>query len=140
LSFARQDVRLSREPTDVADFNENGKPDLVANRTVLLDGTSQVPLAADPLSFVIDLDAADYNRDGHQDVLLATALLDEGGRVTSSSLDLYHGNGRGQFVLAERLNIPNDPNGFQTGDLDRDGRARSSPSSLPAATAGGRRP
>jgi hypothetical protein len=71
---------------------------------------------------VTGVDAADYDRDGHQDVLLATVHYDGQGRATASSLDLYHGNGRGEFALAERLDMPDDLNGFHIGDLDRDGR------------------
>ncbi len=122
FSLKRQDVGLSRDPMDVADFNENGKPDLAADRTVLLDGTTRVPLDVDPLAYVTGVDAGDYDQDGHQDALLSTVHYDAEGRVTASSLDLFFGNGKGQFAVAERLNMPLDLNGVHTGDLDRDGR------------------
>ena len=121
LSFRSQDVRLSREPIDVADFNENGKPDLVSERGVLLDGTTMVSFATTPDSFIADVDAADFNRDGHQDVLLHRVFFADG-RQTLGVLDLHHGNGRGQFTFAKRIgNMPEGYYAFHTADLDRDG-------------------
>jgi hypothetical protein len=121
LSFTRQDFFLSREPIAIADFNENGKPDLVTERGVLLDGVTRVVLAEIAGSFVADVDAADYNRDGHQDAMLQRVFFD-GGRQTESRLELYHGNGRGQFAFAKNIgNMPADTYGFHTADLDRDG-------------------
>jgi hypothetical protein len=122
LSLTMQTVHLSGEPVDIADFNENGRPDLVANRTILLDGTTPVRLDVDPLAYVVDLDADDYDRDGHQDVLLALAYYDERGWTTSNALALYHGNGRGQFAFVKRVeHVEKDLQGLEVGDLDRDG-------------------
>jgi hypothetical protein len=121
-SFRTQDVFLSQAPSDVADFNENGAPDIVADHTILIDGTSPVRLDVDPLAVVIASDAADYDHDGHQDVLLATVSYDAQGRQVSRALDLWRGDGKGRFTFAKRVqNMPNDLYDFQAGDLDRDG-------------------
>lgn len=121
LSFRSQAVSLSHDPVDIADFNENGKPDLVTPRGVLLDSTTLVTFTGEADSFIADVDAADFNRDGHQDVLLHRVFFADG-RQTLGVLDLHHGNGRGQFAFARRIgNMPEGYYGFQTADLDRDG-------------------
>ncbi len=121
LSFTSRAVSLSHGPVDIADFNENGRPDLLTERGVLLDGTTVVPFATSQDSFITDVDAADFNRDGHQDVLLHRIFFADG-RQTLAVLDLHHGNGRGQFVFARRIgNMPDGYYGFQTADLDRNG-------------------
>jgi len=121
-SFRREATGFYYGASVAADFNENGIPDLLADRTVLLDATTRVRLDMDPRAAVIDVDAADYNRDGHQDALVAKAIYDPQGRPIMSSLDLYHGDGRGGFTFAKIVEgMPNGINGFRTGDLDRDG-------------------
>ena len=121
LSFTRQNLFLSREPIAIADFNENGRPDLVTERGVLLDGVTPIALAEIAGTFVADVDAADYNRDGHQDAMLQRVFF-EAGTQSDSRLELYHGDGRGQFVFAKNIgNMPADAYGFHTADLDRDG-------------------
>ena len=122
LSFRRESTGFFYAPTAAADFNENGLPDLLADRNVLLDGTIRVRLDMDPRAVVLAVDAADYNRDGHQDALLAKTIYDPQGRVLMSSLDLYYGDGRGQFTFARLVEGgANGIDGFRTGDLDRDG-------------------
>jgi hypothetical protein len=122
LSFRRGEESAGFAPAVAADFNENGIPDLLSDRNILLDGTTRVRLDMDPRAVVLDVDAADYNRDGHQDALLAKVIYDPQGRLLMSSLDLYYGDGRGQFRFARLVEGgPNGIEGFRTGDLDRDG-------------------
>ena len=122
-SFRREHIDIfSFGQGTAADFNENGIPDVLADRRILLDGTTIVRLDMDPRAYVLDVAAADYNRDGHQDALVATATYDGQGRLTRASLDLYHGDGHGQFRFARSVEgMPNGLLGFRSGDLDRDG-------------------
>jgi hypothetical protein len=105
------------------DFNENGLPDLLMDRAVLLDGTTRVTLAESPWAFLVGGDTSDFNRDGHRDALLARVGYDEGRQVWESFLEFYAGNGRGGFGPVQRIDgLPLHMHGIRTGDLNRDGR------------------
>ncbi len=107
----------------VADFNENGIPDLLMDEAVLLDGTTRVPLTANEGSYLAGGDTGDYNGDGHQDVVLARARYDGQGGALASFLELYTGNGRGGFGPVRTIDgLPLYLIGIRTGDLNRDGR------------------
>ena len=108
---------------DVGDFNENGLPDSLSGVAIYLDGVTRVPLAIESLTYVIDVDAADYNRDGHQDALLAKVTYDSGGRSTRAFLELHTGDGRGRITLARTIELTSlEIAGIRTADLDRDGQ------------------
>jgi hypothetical protein len=123
LSFRQQSTGFFfYTPLAVADFNDNGIPDVLADRTIVLDSKTTVRLAIDARASVIDVDAADYDRDGHQDALVAKGIFDGQGRPAAFSLDLYLGNGRGQFRFGRMVEgMPNGLQGFRRADLDRDG-------------------
>jgi hypothetical protein len=122
LSLRRGSTGFFLPPGAVADFNENGQPDMLADRSIFLDSSSVVRLDVDPQASVIAVGAADYTRDGHQDALIAKVIYDAQGRQVNASLDLYRGNGHGQFTFVKSVdNMPQGLSDFRTGDLDRDG-------------------
>jgi hypothetical protein len=121
LSFRRQATGLYYAPSAVADFNENGKPDLVTTFTLLLDNGTQVPLPQDIDSNTLTVDAADYTRDGHQDVLTFKVAADSAGRPYSL-LQLFVGDGKGGLAAPRNIEgLPRGVDGFRTADFDKDG-------------------
>ena len=67
------------------------------------------------------LNAGDYNRDGHQDAIVAKVLYDQG-RPVAAVLELYVGDGRGALGLARTIyGLPSGTTGIRTADLNRDG-------------------
>ena len=110
------------ETLATADFNENGKPDLLSTHNVLLDTGTVVTLVADRAVPVVHVATADFNRDGHADALIARKTYDEFGRSISGEIDVYRGNGRGAFTLASTFGGMTNMWRFRMGDLNRDGR------------------
>jgi hypothetical protein len=70
--------------------------------------------------------AADFNEDGHMDVVLSNTTLSAGGSpILGSDLEVYLGNGDGTFGLPVRLNGQNSSGivGLIAVDVDNDGHA-----------------
>ncbi len=103
----------------VADFNENGRPDLVLNSDVLLDGQTLVALPA--LSQSVDrIVTADLNRDGHTDI----ALTEPAGWVQGryyTSLTILLGDGRGGFTRRFTDQTLFNADELRVADMNRDG-------------------
>ena len=97
--------------TGVADFNENGIFDLVADNRVVIDGTASQRI--DPLNgFIRAARAVDVNSDGHQDVLAS------GNQVVIP----FFGDGRGGFTRGPATAMTLRDFGFTPADMNRDGR------------------
>jgi hypothetical protein len=95
----------------VADFNENGIPDYLSSRRVILDGTTDQPI--DPSNpYFSGAFAADVNRDGHEDIV-------QHGRFGAEA---YLGNGRGTFTRGVTTTISLSSWSMQPADVNRDGR------------------
>ena len=119
LSFGTPSNAVGGSDPVPADFNEDGKldvvvtPDFTVGRVVqvlLTDGpTVNLPFQQFVGGFVVD----DFNRDGHMDVILV-----EGGQ--SGILLPYLGNGRGGFTRAAQTSIPNLSFAIAVGDLNAD--------------------
>jgi hypothetical protein len=122
LSFRREPTGVGFALEAIADFNENGRPDVVSERGLLLDDGTFVPVNMDDSATAeMGLNAGDYNRDGHQDAIIAKALYDQG-RPVAAVLELYAGDGRGGLVLARTIyGLPSGTGGIRTADLNRDG-------------------
>ena len=122
LSFRRVPAGVGFGLEAIADFNENGRPDLVSEHGILLDDGTFVPVNMDdPATAEMSLNAGDYNRDGHQDAILLRVLFDLG-RPAAAVLELYAGDGRGRLALARTIyGLPSSTGGIRTADLNRDG-------------------
>ena len=107
------------------DFNEDGKVDVavgnVTNSLVILlgrgDGTFETPQSI--LTYygsVVDLDLADFDRDGHQDLVVTSG----GG---SGAVQIFRGTGQGTFLQSSGfLGTAYDfPHQAAVADFDRDG-------------------
>lgn len=95
---------------DVADFNENGRPDYVGNNRVILDGTTVVKVEpSNP--WVSGGLALDTNNDGHQDVILRA----------QGFIQTYFGDGRGAFTRGPTTITPSGSFGSPA-DINRDGK------------------
>jgi hypothetical protein len=104
-----------------ADFNENGRPDAVIDNTVVLDDGTNVSLFEHCCS-VQDLGAADINRDGHADVVVAQRRWDGLAVGLFEGVEIYLGNGRGAFTLSSAVDGFTSIFRMRVGDIDRNGR------------------
>jgi hypothetical protein len=97
----------------VADFNHNGKMDVVRANYVFLDGATDSrylgPGPGENLSRGGGV--ADFNQDGHADVVYA-----------NDALHVYLGNGAGEFTDGP-VTFTRGANRVRVADFDRDGRA-----------------
>jgi hypothetical protein len=116
--------RSSRAVTSsvaVADFNRDGRPDLVvansgSNRVAVLDSTGSG--FADPQVIATDsgptvVRTGDFNGDGLQDV----AIL----YPDRATLSIFLNDGRGGFIPGATINAGNQPNDFTLADVNGDG-------------------
>ena len=111
-------------PTSVvmADFNNDGKPDLAVTDSgfmvsILLgngDGTFQLPVdyrvGFAPTSVV----AADFNADGKLDLVVAN--------YTGATVSVLLGNGDGTFQTHQDYTTADNPSMIAVGDVNRDGK------------------
>jgi hypothetical protein len=98
----------------VADFNHNGKPDIVRPSYVFLDGTTQSRYLGYGAinNFRHSGGAGDFNRDGNPDVVYSHI----------DRLEIFWGNGKGQFTNGPITSAPG-AGGMRVADLNRDGRS-----------------
>ena len=111
------------------DFNGDQKPDLVevggATTTSLTlrlgngDGTFQAPIAIGMVNrdYVTDIVAADVNRDGHLDLIVAS----ESAISLTGEFDVYEGNGDGTFRPPVGYAVSNAPQSIAVQDFNGDG-------------------
>ena len=92
----------------VADFNRNGRPDLVRPDHVLLDGTtvSRVPVLGKAAA------AADFNADGHADVIY----------VDTTRVRTFFGDGAGGFAEGRSWLPFGRPWYLRAADMNTDGK------------------
>ena len=105
----------------VADFNEDGRPDMVNGPRVLIDGKTAVPFALRAGTSVHSAGVADLNRDGHLDVALAVSLWDPARGASWDGVEIHTGNGRGAFALQNRIQTGGSLRELELGDVNRDG-------------------
>jgi len=111
-------VVIDSDSTDetyaVADFNHNGKMDLLLRNRVLLDGTTMsrtlVPQFSSSARSGV---AARFNGDAHLDVVFT-----EGNKFR-----VYFGDGQGNFTNGPATTTRFDNWQLRTADMNRDGRA-----------------
>jgi hypothetical protein len=106
----------------VADFNNDGNPDIAAtiltNGTQVTlalgngDGTFQTPQVLSVPCIDCFLAAADFNRDGKMDLALAS----------TSSVTVVLGDGHGSFTGGLPTYVTSFTTAIATGDINRDGR------------------
>ena len=123
-AFVRPGFSFRREPMKggfaarvaTGDFNENGLPDLLKGHSVVLDGATVVPLRAHRSDELWGVAAADMNRDGHLDTVVAVDEL-----RGFKGFEVHHGDGRGGFTF--QFGIGGLPGLFQfrIADIDRNG-------------------
>jgi hypothetical protein len=122
----------------VGDFNDDGKPDLVANcpginipngvgSVVLLlgkgDGTFQRTVYYDAGAPTTSLATGDFNGDGTLDLAAGNAgsYDSSNGRFTNSSISVLMGKGDGTFLEAVKLAAVSAS--FAVGDFNNDGKS-----------------
>ncbi len=101
----------------MADFNGDGRPDLVVGSSVLLgngDGTFGTPLSFLAGGGGPGVAAGDFNGDGRPDL----AVANEG----SNDVSVLLGNGDGTFGAQARFAVGNLPISVAVGDFNGDGR------------------
>jgi uncharacterized protein (TIGR03437 family) len=125
-------VPASGSPSFIAaaDFNHDGRPDVVVTITsatgarveVLLgngDGTFQAPLAVTSPCCLTALAVADFNGDGRPDVAVLLRSVDG---VSSDRMLIYLGTGAGTFAAPLATLAGAYPSALAVGDFNRDGR------------------
>src|SRR5262249_48858987 len=123
----------------VADFNKDGKQDLVVSDngggvvSELLgngNGTFQTPRTFH-VQQALSIGVADFNGDGNPDPVVSKG---NGQKVTSSTLALPLGDGRGNLNPAEQVPAGRQPSAVLAGDFNHDGKADYITSNLDANT------
>jgi hypothetical protein len=120
FAFAADNLRGHANDTRTvsADFNENGKPDLLGSGFVMFDDRRDQFIERNSVSFVYDVAAADYDRDGHVDALLSVFAYNP----QFEGVELYRGDGHGGFTFTQAFSGMPGVHDFRLGDVDRDGR------------------
>jgi len=108
----------------IANFNHNGSPDVVAGGGVVLDGQTPVKVGiARQNQTYSQTVAGDFNGDGHADFARFTeygpALYSTD---NSHGLDVFLGDGTGQFVFDRLIPIVGLPSAMAAADVNGDGR------------------
>jgi hypothetical protein len=107
---------------EVADFNRNGSIDIVRGDSVLLDGTTSVPLSHGTTPHtVLDAAAGDYNGDGNADVAMVT-IYHDGTYPQPITTELFYGDGAGGFQHAGRFGSFGFVYDVKAADLNNDRR------------------
>jgi len=118
----------------VADFNEDGKPDITTANWVdgpevylqQTDGSwkKAVDVFAEMLGGAIGIATGDLDRDGHQDIVVSGQMKNEPGFVRG--VFALRGNGKGEFTHMKNCGLPETglmtTMGVALGDVNGDGR------------------
>ncbi|RCJ15226.1 hypothetical protein A6S26_07810 [Nostoc sp. ATCC 43529] len=115
---------LSPSSVAVADFNKDGKLDLVTansvsnNISLLLgkgDGSFQtaVNFALESASAPISIAVGDFNKDGKSDIVTVNNA--------SQNISVLLGNGAGSFGTASNFKVPSRPTSVTVADFNKDG-------------------
>ena len=121
-SYTVTSTTISGKALLIQDFDKDGLQDIV-NFGELdgqffkgnSNGTYQTPVVINfggSYRVIVDIVAADFNKDGNLDFALANYY---------GTIDLYQGDGAGNFVFYRAINPDYDPTSIKTGDLDGDG-------------------
>jgi hypothetical protein len=117
---------LSPSSVAVADFNKDGKLDLVTannlsnNISLLLgkgDGSFQaaVNFPLESASAPISIAVGDFNKDGKSDIVTVNNA--------SQNISVLLGDGIGGFGTAKNFKVPSRPSSVTVGDLNKDGKS-----------------
>ncbi len=117
---------LSPSAVAVADFNKDGKLDLVTansisnNISLLLgkgDGSFQtaVNFPLESASAPISIAVGDFNKDGKSDIVTVNNA--------SQNISVLLGNGSGGFGTAKNFKVPSRPSSVTVGDFNGDGKS-----------------
>jgi hypothetical protein len=104
-----------------ADFNKNGRIDVVHNGGVTLDGETVVELPTSGTGSRIFQDAVtgDFNKDGNPDVVILTYHIS----ASTWGADLFHGDGTGGFRYGGTFgSLPGFSFAMRAADVSLDGR------------------
>ena len=121
LSFGTPGQTTGGSSAVPADFNEDGKLDVVIRPDHLVGRIVQIFLTDGPIvslsfpEFSGRYAVADFNKDGHADVMLSN------GDINRLHLWIYLGDGRGNFTRAPETRIDTPLWGLGIGDLNGDG-------------------
>lgn len=106
----------------IAYFNRNGSPDVVAGGGVVLDGGTPVKVGIDRQNQTyLQTVAGDFNGDGHADFARFTEYGPDPVNK-AHGLDVFLGDGTGQFVFDRLIPIVGLPSAMVAGDVNGDGR------------------
>jgi uncharacterized protein (TIGR03437 family) len=110
----------------IADFNEDGKPDLAApsydanQLNILLgngDGSFRTAVSYPTVLAPFEVVTSDFNGDGHADLAVANAA------TAATSISVFLGNGDGTMRPAINILVPLNPSHLATADFNGDGIA-----------------
>ncbi len=109
---------LTTDNTDivVADFNNDGKDDIVGSAGIILGSSSLIQENSTVTSFFSthSIAAGDFNNDGNMDVLAQA--------IAGGSLRVHLGNGSGGFTSSTTISGSYSVNNLITSDLNNDGK------------------
>ena len=112
-------------PVAIADFNQDGKLDIVDSRLQVFlgngDGSFQAPLTAPLLGCCKKIAVADFNGDGKPDVA-ALSMSQEGRPFVQFQLLIYLGKGDGTFAAPLASTVGSFPAALVVGDFNGDGK------------------
>ena len=107
---------------ELGDFNGNGVVDILRSGSVLLDGTTDVPLTRGGTTPIGSWTGAtgDFNGDGALDAVLLAIVNNT--FPQRFGVDIYYGNGAGGFRYAGAFGAFGDIFALETADVNNDGR------------------